>query len=309
MGSSFALEPLALDQDLSRERSPGTKVRCREIGPNDAGPVIDLLARAFASARDRNFWVHAFARLSAHATPPGCPRYGYLLESEGSPVGVILLIFTAVPASEGHYVRCNVSSWYVEPAFRAYAPMLIAVALKHKQVTYFNISPVPHTHPILEAQGYKKFCSGRIVSIPAFSRRSSACRVERVRGPLHPHCDLTDFEAGLLQAHAEYGCMSLICYADGSRFPFIFQLRPKYRGLIPIVYLIYCRSLENFVRLARPLGFYLACRGIPLVLLDANGPIRGLFGRYKNDDPKYFKGPNPPPLGDLSYSERAMFGV
>jgi len=309
MRAPFTLERLLVDQDLSRAHSSNVKVLCREIRPNDTGPVIDLLTRGFAPARDRNFWVHAFARLSAHATPPGCPRYGYLLESEGTPVGVILLIFTAYPTPEGHSIRCNVSSWFVAPAFRAYAPMLSAVALKHKHVTYFNITPAVHTLPILEAQGYKNFCSGRIVSIPAFSWRSRGCRIERISVPLRPGCDLTDFEAGLLQAHAEYGCMSLICYADGSRFPFIFQLRPKYRGLIPIVYLIYCRSLENFIRFAGSLGFYLACRGVPLVGLDANGPIHGLLGHYKSEDPKYFKGPNPPSLGDLSYTERAMFGV
>src|SRR5215469_2841087 len=162
MDAPFTLEPLAPDQDSSRVRSPGGKVLCREIRPNDTGSVIDLLTSGFAPARDHNFWVHAFECLSAHATPPGFPRYGYLLESAGTPVGVILLIFTAFPTREGHSIRCNVSSWFVAPAFRAYAPMLIAVALKHKQVTYFNITPAPHTLPILQAQGYKQSSSGRI---------------------------------------------------------------------------------------------------------------------------------------------------
>jgi len=303
------LEPPSLDRDISRARSSGNKVLCREIRPTDSGPIVDLLTRGFAPARDRNFWVHALERLSAHATPPGFPRYGYLLETEGRPVGVILLIFTAVPTPEGRSIRCNVSSWIVEPAFRPYAPMLIAVALKHKQVTYFNITPAAHTLPMLEAQGYKRYSSGRILSIPALSWRGCRCRVERIGLPLRRGCDLTDFEVGLLQSHADYGCISLICYAGGERFPFVFHLRPKFRGLIPIACLIYCRSLETFIRFARPLGIYLACRGIPLVVFDANGPIPGLFGRYKSEDPKYFKGPNRPSLGDLSYSELPMLGV
>jgi hypothetical protein len=46
-----------------------------------------------------------------------------------------------------------------------------------------------------------------------------------------------------------------------------------------------------------------------LVAFDANGPIEGLPGRYVDAaSPKYFKGPNPPRLGDLAFSERVMFG-
>jgi hypothetical protein len=187
--------------------------------------------------------------------------------------------------------------------------MLISVALKHKDVTYFNVTPATHTFPILEAQGYKKFSSGRVVSIPALSRpRTQGCRVERITAAEQAGDDLTDFEIRLLRSHAEFGCMSLICTADGERFPFVFRFRRKHR-LIPFAFLIYCREVESFVRFARPLGIYLIRRGIPLVVLDANGPIPGLVGRYESVGPKYFKGPEQPAPGDLAYSERAMFGV
>jgi hypothetical protein len=46
------------------------------------------------------------------------------------------------------------------------------------------------------------------------------------------------------------------------------------------------------------------------MLIDSNGPISGLVGKYlKNYMPKYFKGPVAPHLGDLAYTEVAMFGV
>lgn len=295
--------------DLRPVRSPGRKARCREIRAEDVGPLIDLLTRGFAPARDTGFWKLVFRRLSEHPTPPGFPRYGYLLESDGMPVGVILLIFTAIPTAGSSGIRCNVSSWYVEPAFRAYGTMLVSVALKHRDVTYINVSPATHTFPILEAQGYKKFSSGRIVSVPALSpQRVWGCRVERIDLPLEAGSDLTDFEVGLLESHAQYGCISLICTVGGERFPFVFRPRRKF-GLIPFAFLIYCRDLNSFVRFARPLGAYLARHDIPLVVVDANGPIPGLFGRYENVGPKYFKGPEQPALGNLSYSERAMFGV
>jgi len=314
MGTISALEPLStlepfsFGQHLPPTQNSTPKLLCREIRPDDIGPLIDLLTRGFVAA-GHDFWERVFECLSSHPTPLGFPRYGYLLESEGTPVGVLLLIFTAVPTSQGHSIRCNVSSWYVDPSFRPYASMLVSVALKRRDVTYLNVSAATSTWPILEAQGYKKFSSGRIVAIPGLSgRRMPGCRVERINFPLQPDKDLTDFEIRLLQSHAQYGCISLICHAGGERFPFVFRLRPKY-GLIPFLFLIYCRNLESFVRFARPLGVYLACRGMPLVVLDANGPIPGLFGSYQSVGPKYFKGPEQPPLGDLSYTERAMFGV
>ena len=96
-----------------------------------------------ARAARHAFWRHVLAGLKARAVPDGMPRYGYLLENAGVPVGAILLIFAATPGGEAP--RANVSSWYVEPAFRGYAPLLVAQALKLKPVTYLNVSAVPHT--------------------------------------------------------------------------------------------------------------------------------------------------------------------
>jgi hypothetical protein len=46
------------------------------------------------------------------------------------------------------------------------------------------------------------------------------------------------------------------------------------------------------------------------MIIDSNGPIRGLYGKYLDGRmPRFFKGPNRPRLGDLAYTETAMFGV
>ena len=49
------------------------------------------------------------------------------------PVGVLLLIFSDVATSATPNIRCNVSSWYVEPAFRSFASLLVLRALKNKR--------------------------------------------------------------------------------------------------------------------------------------------------------------------------------
>ena len=246
-------------------------------------------------------------RLSTHPALPGLPRYGYMLESD-RPVGVLLLIFTAVDDGGGEHIKCNVSSWYVEPAFRMFAAMLVSRALQHRHVTYFNVTPAPHTLAILQAQSYRQFCRGRVTAVPALSPGGGRARIEAVAADGPSDCNLPKFEAALLQAHAGYGCLSLICRIDGEIHPFVFARRRKF-GVVPFAFLIYCRSLDSFVRFAGPLGRFLMGRGVPLTVVDANEPIRGLVGRYSTANPKYFRGPHPPRLGDLSYSERAMFGV
>jgi hypothetical protein len=74
--------------------------------------------------------------------------------------------------------------------------------------------------------------------------------------------------------------------------------------------LIYARDIDEFVRVAGPVGRFLAARGGPLVIMDANGPVPGLLGKYFClKQPKYFKGPHRPSLGDLVHTEVAMFGI
>ncbi len=282
------------------------RVRCREVNTADVDGIVNLLTSGFD--RDRDFWKRALRRLSEHRTPDGLPKYGYLLESDGVPVGVVLLIFSKFPARQQEEIRCNVSSWYVKPEFRSCATMLVSAAFRHKGVTYFNITPAPHTWPILEAQGYKRYCNGVFVSVPALGPLSRGSRVSVLAPNVRPDQDLQPAEIELLTAHASYGCYSLVCSSAGRRHPFVLAPR-RHLGLVPLAQLLYCRDIEDFVRFAGPLGRFLAWRGLPFVVLDANGPIHGLWGWYLHDRPKYYRGGHQPRLGDLAYSERAMFGV
>jgi len=102
------------------------KIRSRQINDSDVDGVADLLTKGFR-IRSRDYWRRALEKLGSHPTPAGLPKYGYLLESGGVPVGVILLIFSSIPASDAAVTRCNVSSWYVEPAFRGHAALLISL--------------------------------------------------------------------------------------------------------------------------------------------------------------------------------------
>jgi hypothetical protein len=283
-------------------------LRCRQIGAADIEAVASLLARGFP-VHDREFWLKAFAQLARHEPPAGLPKYGYLLAMGGEVVGAVLLICSTIRTGGAAITRCNLSSWYVDPEFRAYAPMLVARAIRHKDVTYTNVSPAPHTRPIIEAQGFSRYSDGVFVAITALNGIFGGRTAQVLDATKHPEVECDPFDREVLLQHAALGCDSLWCVASGQASPFVFRPR-LVKGHIPCAQLIYCRDVDDFVRFAAPIGRFLAKRGKFFVVIDANGPISGLVGWFQPDKmPKYYKGPQRPRLGDLAYTEYALLGV
>jgi hypothetical protein len=278
--------------------SSPSQVRCRQIRPSDLDAVADLLTRGF-EVKPRKYWTSALDRLAARGVPEGCPQFGYLLEAEGEVVGVQLLIF----ADTGGGLRCNVSSWYVEPAHRGHAALLAGMASKLRHVTYINTSAATHTWPILDALGYRRYCQGQFASVPALKFGGKGT----VRPVSEADRDLPDY--ALMAAHAEAGCLALICETAAGAEPFVFLLR-RISGLpFAAAQLIFAQDTDRFTACAGALGRFLLTRGAPLVILDAPAPIPGLAGIwFKHRGPRYFKGPERPRLNDLAFTEMVVFG-
>jgi hypothetical protein len=283
---------------------PPVKVRCRPIEAVDLVKVADLLAQGFPE-RTRKYWTSGLDTLSRRPSPADCPRFGYLLEAEGAVVGAILLIFSESGEGDARRVRCNLSSWYVDPTFRAYATLLVSAALKLKHVTYVNISAAAHTRPILAAQGYRQYSQGQFVTLPAFrsARGVKARRFDPARDQGLPEFDL-------IQAHAAAGCLAVVVETEGGgREPFLFLRRRLAYAPLGVMQLVYCRDTEAFARAAGAIGRLLVAQGALAVICDADGPIQGMLGRFFRDKaPRYFKGPDQPRLNDLAFTELVMFG-
>jgi hypothetical protein len=283
-------------------------IRCRQITDGDIAPLSRLLRRGFPN-RNGQFWQRALNELRRREPPRDLPKYGYLMETNGEIVGAILLICSAMRADGQPAPRCNLSSWYVEPAYRAYASLLVSQALRHKDVTYVNVSAAPHTWPIIEAQGFSRYSDGLFICFPALNGRFGTEQADVFDVKERPAVAFDPFEEEVLDQHAEHGCISLWCVTPERAYPFVFRPR-LVKGIIPCAQLIYCRDIADFARFAAPIGRYLAARGRPIVIVDSNGPIPGLVGIFRRGSkPKYFKGPQRPRLGDLAYTEYAILGV
>lgn len=237
------------------------------------------------------------------------PRYGYLLEASGRVVGVLLVICSRGDGPKGEAIRCNLSSWCVDREYRGYAVLLHTVAVRRKDVTYINVSPAAHTRRAIEAVRFKRFCDGQIIFAPILSTWRPEVRVVAFAADAPESALLSEGERDILGEHAALGCRAIVCIRDGAAYPFVLRRRTAFHRLIPCQQLIYCRSMDEFVFFAGPIGRYLLWRAWPIFLADANGPVPGLVGKYFAEyGPKYFKGPLPPRLGDLSYTELTILG-
>lgn len=288
---------------MTKDASP--RIRCRMIAERDMPALSQLLARGFPE-RTIGYWAKALDILALRDAPEGYPRFGYLLEHDDAPVGVILMIFTRF--GERH-IRCNISSWYVDEEYRGYASLLIAAAVRYKDVTYVNISPAEHTWRVIEAQGFRRYCDGQMLVVPALGKWAPKARAR----PFDKRKDygdaLTRQERDLLVSHVDHGCLAYVVQEKREAHPFVFLPRRVLKGFFPTLQLMYCRDISDFQRFAGPLGRELLRLGHPTVLVDASEPLAGLIGIYMRDrGPKYFKGPDRPRLGDLAFSEIVLFG-
>ena len=287
---------------------PPARIRTRQIADSDIDAVARLLAQGFRRSTNKD-WLKIFDRLAEHQTPAGLPKFGYLMESDGVPVGAILTISSTMQTGNVSTNRCNLSSWYVLPAYKGYAHLFISRILKSQDLVFVNVSAAPHTFPVIQAQGFSRYSNGQFFAFAVPSVFSDNTQVKVVAAGERHKSHFEVFEHDLLQAHARYGCISLWCTMGDQAHPFVFRCR-MVRGFVPCAQLIYCRSIEEFVRFSKPIGRFLARRGKLFIILDANGRIPGLTGVYVDDFlPRYYKGPTPPRLGDLAYTETALFGI
>ncbi len=288
--------------------STRTRAKCRQIAQEDLDTIANLLVKGFPGSH-KSHWVNALNRLQSHSTPEGFPRFGYMIESEGAAVGVLLLICTAVRDGAPASVRCNFSSWYVDPEFRNFAPLLVSRAMKHQPATYFNVSPSPHTWPIIEALGFSRFCTGTFVAVPALAAKFGAARILEFDGSPRFTEQLGHDDLRLLRDHRNYGCITLVCETAAGSHPLILRRRNIKGRMLPAVQLIHGPAEEILAQVAGALGRYLLWRGIPLLLIGATGHFP-LPGRYFHEKwPMYYQGNNRPWSGDMAYTEAALFGI
>jgi hypothetical protein len=233
----------------------------------------------------------------------GFPRYGYLVDADDAVQGLMLTI----TSDHGvHGARTNFSSWYVREGYRQFATFLFRHALKLENTTFLNTSPSDHVLPIMKAFGFLPYTTGVVMFDlrTAMRRRSSRGGVHRLG--VGDVADLSEREGRLAEDHLRMGCDVLRVETDG-RASLLIHRRKWIRRRLPCAQVILADP-NLMAELAGPVMRALASRGSLLALCDVNQTPQPATGRVFPRGIRYFKGADAPAVGDLSYSELAVFG-
>ncbi len=283
------------------------RVRCRLITELDLDVVSDLLCIGF-KGRSRESWTRGFDILKAREVPEGLPRFGYCLDAGGKLVGIILLVVSHRMVDGVAQPFSNVASWYVLPEYRAYAQLIVSIALRRKDVTYTNVSPAPHTWPIVENQGYTRYCGGLFFAAALLKRPDPGAEIETFSADAHK--GMADFD--MLLRHLRYGCEVAVA-REGTKLTGLVFRRYRIRsGRVPLpaMFVIHAPDRAQLVRLSGNIARHFLSKAAPILVMDADGPVEGLRGIYtEKRGRKYYKGPHRPALADLADTEYAIFGV
>lgn len=279
----------------------------REIEEQDLTEVVALLCEGFPRSTSM-YWQAGLRRLANRERPPSTEKYGYVLTVGSRLRGVVLTIPSIHEEGPVRRVYVNISSWYVQPAFRGpLAKELYRRASRHEGITYTNLSAATHTIETIKSLEFEEWTAGQMVAVGVKRHRSSLGKI-RFLSPGKLRSSDCSAEASLLADHTSFGCLSFFLETPNCRSPFIF-VRRHVKGGIPCAQLIYCRHLTDLIQHGLAISSWLTMRGFPLMLIDASGPIEGLIGYYvAGKSRKYFKGPQPIRMIDHSYSEMAIFG-
>jgi hypothetical protein len=276
---------------MTIEPQQDSQLCCRPIAESDLDGLADLLTRGIPRST-REHWMRGFSRWKMLPAVEDVPRYGFVLDGRFGPVGAVLLL----SSERSGRIQSNLSSYYVDPQWRSHAGHLISLATQLEHVTYLNVSPAPQTWRTLQSQGFAPYNFGRSI-VFAWPGRGTAS--EAIPDDLP--------EARLLRDHRAMGWISLTVEKDGIVSPFVLKPHRLEKPPIEVMDVMFCRGAEDLRRCAPALARYFLPRGSLGFVID--GDMEGLLSHYvEGKEPRYFKGPYRPILGDLAYTEKVIFG-
>lgn len=265
------------------------------------GDVLSLLGRGFPE-RDPMFWERGLERHRA-GSQSRHPA-GYLLDSGSGPVGVLLTFASDRGARGGSVV--NLCGWYVEPAHRWRAPMMLRSIVRDTGTVFTDLRASPAVARINAALGFRIWSEGELLgflgqwgAMP--SRSGGEVLALDKAGALLP-----EDERRLLDHHAGQGCIAAVLCTPDRAAPLLF--RPIRRKGVPTVQLVYAESRRAVIEQRRALSRFLLARGALVLSVDAHREDRVPGTIFRRTCTRFWKGPIERDRLDYAHSELTVFG-
>ncbi len=214
------------------------------------------------------FWAAVLARLKRYGgnADAGVPL-GYLMLDGEEPVGVMLTPARLQRQPDGRVQRIvNLSSWYVRPAFRWRAGLMLRHVLADDAAVYTDLTPTPEVQKMLPLLGLHPLNRGVALHLlpllclhPGRGARLRLLGSDEPAPPGGPPRDM-------VEAHRELGCLPLLLDHAGGQALLVCK-RVRVRG-IPAAQLVYADSQALLLRHRGALARGLLAFGLMLFVHD-----------------------------------------
>ncbi|CUX19427.1 hypothetical protein QYR00_05545 [Agrobacterium tumefaciens] len=263
--------------------------------------AVALLTKGFPE-KSEAFWSRGLSFVSAHHARLNFGEIGQLLMKGDDAVGVLLTIKSRLPDEDRMVV--NLSSWYVEPSSRWFAPRMLQMASSSQEETFTDLTPSPEACKLNERLGFSTVTDYTLF-YPLLPKALGPARA-RLR-PLAdvPPGALPAAMRDMLEDHARFGCMVAVMEADGRHHPLVFLKTMTKR--LPTARLIYCEDRQLAQRHISAIARHLLRKGRLAMTMAASDEERdaGGFAVLKSA-PMQVKGVWNPRFINETYSELVL---
>lgn len=241
--------------------------------------------------RSPSFWLQALQRMAllGENEAAGVP-IGWLLLHEQQAVGVVL-----TPASlryrRGGSVEklVNFSSWYVRPAFRWRAFLMLRALLADRAAVYTDLTPTREVQQMLGKLGFTPINHGvALLPTPLLAlgpRRGASVRLLQP-GELLPDCELTRAQ---VEGHRALGCLPLLLQAPGQPPQLLVCRRTRWRGL-PVAQLVYAERMGLLLQHRAALARCLLQQGLLMFVHEARSARSTALAWFRPRDQWFCRG-------------------
>jgi len=256
---------------------------------SDLDHATDLLAEGFP-ARTRAFWRTSIARL-VQAGGNAAAEYplGFFLMDKDEPVGVALTPASLRQRPESEPQRVvNVSSWYVRPAHRWRAALMLRKIVSEPGSIYTDLSPTADVRTMLATFGFKAVNLGVVMHLlPALALRRGL------------PATVSEWQAGeplpagsppptLIESHRALGCLPLIVEGKAGRT--LLVLRPKRVRRLPATQAVYVGSHAALEPHLPTLARHLLGRGLLVAQIDCRSEAATHYAGFRRNGLWFAKG-------------------
>ncbi|MDS7597159.1 hypothetical protein [Agrobacterium tumefaciens] len=219
------------------------------IDKDNIDAALALLVKGFPE-RTVAFWSEGLRRVSAHHERRNLGSVGQLLLKGEDAVGVLLTLKSHLPGSDRTVV--NLSSWYLEPSCRWFAPRMLQLASASPDETYTDLTPSPEAAKLNDRLGFKTVTDCTLFyPLPLkalFPSKASVVDLSHV-----PADAFSDHIREILSDHERLGCITAALSLDGRYHPLVFLKTTTKR--LPSARLVFCEdrhiAQENIGTIAR----------------------------------------------------------